>query len=140
MGWGVIALKQWKVIKKKLPKATINGRRFITVYCTEHRKWNVKTVFQFICCKVDLCVPCGVHYRIRNDDLHFKVWKSQERSFNEKGQETQELIIGQEDRRKTLGLLKQVQKTFLMNDTVHRCSCLDDWPSQPTQPPPQGFL
>lgn len=67
------------------------------VYCTEHRKWNVKRVFHFICCKVDLCAPCGIHYRTRNGGLHFKVWKSQGRSFNEKGQETQELIIGQED-------------------------------------------
>lgn len=67
-------------------------------FCTECRKWNVKGVFQFICCKVDLCVPCGAHYRTRNGGLHFKEWKSQEKSFNEKGQETQELIIEQEDR------------------------------------------
>lgn len=95
MGLGVTAPKQWKLIEEK--KATIIGRRFSTVYYTEHRKWNVKTVFLFICCKVDLCVPCGVHYRTRNGGLHFKVRKSQGRSFNEKGQEAQELIIGHED-------------------------------------------
>lgn len=96
-GFSVMALKQWKIIEEKLPKATINGRRFCTVYCTEHSKWNVRRVFHFICCKVDLCGPWGIHYRTRNGVLHFKVWKSQGRSFNEKGQETQELIIGQED-------------------------------------------
>lgn len=126
-------------MEEELPKATINGRRFSTVYCTEHRKWNVKTVFEFICCKVDLCVPCDVHYRTRNGSLHLKVWKSQGRSFNESGQETQELIFGQEDGRKTLWLLKQVQKAFLMSDRVHRCSCLDYGPLRPAQPLHRGF-
>lgn len=129
-GFSVTALKQWKAIEDKVPKATINDRIFCTVYCTEHRKWNVKRVFHFIGCKVDLCAPYGIHYRTRNGGLHFKVWKSQGRSFNEKSQETQELIIGQDDGES--GTFKTGSKDI--------SSCLEDWPLWLIQPSPQGSL
>lgn len=70
----------WEKVTRGL-KATINDGRVSTVYCTEHRKWDVKTVFRFICCKEELCAPCGVHCRTRNGGFHFKVWKSSEEAL-----------------------------------------------------------
>lgn len=97
-GLSATALKEWKLTGKvtKGLKDTITDGRVGTVYCIEDRKWDVKTVFLFICCNGDMCSPCGVHYRTRNSGFHFKVWKSQERSFNGKDHEVQEYIAGQD--------------------------------------------
>lgn len=81
---------------------------------TENGMW--KQFSSSSAAKWALCVPWGVHYRPKNGGLHFKVWKYQGGSFNKKCQEPQDLIVGQEDG--DSGIFKQVQKTFLMNDTV----------------------
>lgn len=36
MGLGVTASKQWKLIEEKLPKATINDRRFSTFFFAQN--------------------------------------------------------------------------------------------------------